>query len=325
MKILYIANNQTNDFLSDAVFHGLHQIENIEIVDSNCLWYMYDNIPKESLIQKFHGRGFTYYTDINYKEIDRTNIEYKIKNNYFDFIIYGNVKRCLDFFDIVKSNYQKNRIIILDGDDLFFGDINTFQNPVHHDIIDSGVFYKREIHSINDNTKPINFAFPENKIPNEHINKEKVLAQIIPGVPETFIFTSETDYFLDYQISMFAYTWRKAGWDCLRHYEILCNNCIPLFLDIEHCPENTCTSIPKKLLIEYYKKSGIYDLFNMGGHIEYNIGGNIITNRDLTLINNIDINDTFIMLYYEYLEKIFNYSKKNLTTKQLAKQILNLI
>lgn len=324
MKILYIANNTTNDFLSDAVFHGINQIENIEVVDANYLWYMYDDITKDSLTHRFHGQGFTYYADIPFKKIDRSDIEQKINNRYFDFIIYGNVKRCLDFFDLVKNNYNKNQIIILDGEDLFFGDIYTFQSPINQEIIDCGNFYKREIHSENIKAKPISFAFPEKKIPIDCINKEKVLAQVIPGVPSTFTFTDEKDYYVDYQKSLFAYTWRKAGWDCLRHYEILCNNCIPLFLDIEHCPKDTCTTIPKQLLIEYYKKSGIYDLFEMDKHFEYNSGGNIILNRDLTIVNNIDISDKFITLYYEYLEKIFNHAQYNLTTKKLAQYVLNL-
>ena len=324
MKILYIANSTTNDFLSDAVFHGLNQIKNIEIVDANYLWYMYDDISKDSLTHRFHGRGFTYYADIPFKKVDRSDIEQKINDKYFDFVIYGNVKRCIDFFDTVKKNYEKSNIIILDGEDLFFGDINTYQAPISLDIINSGTFYKRELLEKKGTAKPIGFSFPENKIKLDHPNKEKVLSHVIPGVSETFIFDKEEDYYMDYQKSLFAYTWRKAGWDCLRHYEILCNNCIPLFLDIEYCPKSTCTSIPKDMLLEYYKKSGIYDLFEMNKEFQYNIGGNIITNRDLTLINKLEIDDNFIETYFKYLQKIFTYSKENLTTKKLAQYILNL-
>jgi hypothetical protein len=325
MKILYIADNSSNDFLSDSVFHGLHQLSELEIIDSNYLWYMYNDISKDSLVNRFHGRGFTYYADIPFKKIDRDNIEEKIQDKYFDFVVYGNAKRCLDFFEMVKKLYEKNRIIILDGEDLFYGDINTYQTSIDEDITSYVTFYKRELNKDSKNIKPISFAFPENKIPRQYENKQKVLAQIIPGVSETFIFTKEEDYFMDYQTSMFAYTWRKAGWDCLRHYEILCNNCVPLFLDIEYCPKQSCATIPKDLLIEYYKKSGIYDLFEMDKEFVYNDGGNIILNRDLTIINNIDINDNFIKLYYEYLQKISDYAKKNLTTKKLAQYILNVI
>jgi hypothetical protein len=43
---------------------------------------------------------------------------------------------------------------------------------------------------------------------------------------------------------------KKAGWDCMRHYEILGNNCIPYFIDLEDCPKNTLTNLPKELLLK---------------------------------------------------------------------------
>ena len=39
----------------------------------------------------------------------------------------------------------------------------------------------------------------------------------------------------------------------MRHYEILANGCIPIFLDLENCPINTLTNLPKKCLL-YCKK-----------------------------------------------------------------------
>ena len=36
-----------------------------------------------------------------------------------------------------------------------------------------------------------------------------------------------------YSNSIFAITNKKLGWDCLRHYEILMNGCVPLYLDIK--------------------------------------------------------------------------------------------
>ena len=53
-----------------------------------------------------------------------------------------------------------------------------------------------------------------------------------------------------YKKSIFALTYKKAGWDSLRHYEILMNGCIPLFLDIKNCPPDTLTSLPKDKLIK---------------------------------------------------------------------------
>jgi len=49
---------------------------------------------------------------------------------------------------------------------------------------------------------------------------------------------------------MFAITKKKAGWDCARHYEIIFNHCLPIFENIESCPKNIMTLLPKNLLFE---------------------------------------------------------------------------
>ena len=296
MKVLYIANNQTNDFLSDAVFHGLHDIQSVEVIDSNRLWYMYNSVQKSSLVNRFHGRGFTYYADVEEKVINREGIDKKIFDRYFDRIIYGNVARCRDYLSEVLSNYPKENIIFLDGED-------EHNRPgINSQFVNLGKYYRRELSikesEIYPQVKPISFAYPENKMPNSVSQKQKLLAQVIPGVPETFVFDNEDSYFEDYRISMFAYTWRKAGWDCLRHYEILGNGCVPLFLDIESCPTTICTTIPKDKLINFYKASGIYDLFDMSSPAEYDDRRAIVTNKDLTKINDLKLNDEFFTLYF---------------------------
>ena len=58
--------------------------------------------------------------------------------------------------------------------------------------------------------------------------------------------------FKPYSNSIFAITNKKLGWDCLRHYEILMNGCIPLFLNIEDCPKLTLTTLPKDRLLNIY-------------------------------------------------------------------------
>jgi hypothetical protein len=320
MKILFIANNQTNDFLSDAVYHGLATLSYIELVDLNPLWYMYNNVSPTDLLNRFHGRGFTYYTSLPTREIDRNNIEYKIKTKYFDKVIYGNIRRCLDLFDLVQQYYNRESIILLDGND------EHNQPGIWGEFVERGVYYRRELsqeeHTHFSSIKPIHFAFPVNKIPKVPMNKTKLLAHIIPGVPETFVFNDERSYFEDYQQSLFGYTWRKAGWDCLRHYEIICNNCIPLFLDIYHCPDTICTTIPKELLKEYYDISGITDLFDLQKEIQYDDRRCIIINRDLSKINNLELNENFYKTYFSYLKKLQGYAYNNLTTTTLARYII---
>ena len=54
-------------------------------------------------------------------------------------------------------------------------------------------------------------------------------------------------YYEQYSRSLFATTTRKGGWDCLRHYEILKNNCLPFFPKIEEKPRLTMFNYPVKL------------------------------------------------------------------------------
>jgi hypothetical protein len=53
-----------------------------------------------------------------------------------------------------------------------------------------------------------------------------------------------------YHRARFAYTQKKGGWDCLRHYEIMANGCIPIFRGLDQCPVDTLTTFPKGLIRE---------------------------------------------------------------------------
>jgi len=97
---------------------------------------------------------------------------------------------------------------------------------------------------------PINFSIPKEKVCETHYVKTKLLSDLIPGNVSTYIYNTEEEYYNEYKKSYFALTKIKAGWDCMRHYEILANGCIPYFIDIEKCPKNTMTLLPKDLLIE---------------------------------------------------------------------------
>ena len=92
---------------------------------------------------------------------------------------------------------------------------------------------------------PITFSIPIEKIIINIPNKLKLVSDLIPGKIETYIYNTEEDYYKEYQKSYFALTFKKGGWDCLRHYEIIANGCIPYFSEIEKCPNNTLHLFPK--------------------------------------------------------------------------------
>ena len=86
---------------------------------------------------------------------------------------------------------------------------------------------------------PITFSIPEEKIVTSIPLKTKILSNIIPNFTLKYDYNTEKDYYNEYRSSYFATTMKKCGWDCMRHYEILANGCIPFFIDIEQCPKYT--------------------------------------------------------------------------------------
>jgi len=147
---------------------------------------------------------------------------------------------------------------------------------------------------------PITFSIPKEKICDISIQKTKILSNLIPGKVSTYIYNTEQEYYNEYQESYFAITTQKAGWDCLRHYEILANRCIPLFNNINECPINTLFLFPKKLLFE-----------------AINLYNNKFANKKINELTIEDINE-YAILQNKFLE----YTKNYLTTDKIAKYIL---
>lgn len=56
---------------------------------------------------------------------------------------------------------------------------------------------------------------------------------------DRYVFDTEADYYADLRRSRFGVTTKRAGWDCLRHYELAANGCVPCFRDLDRKPP-TC-------------------------------------------------------------------------------------
>jgi hypothetical protein len=291
MKILYVTNHNDifdftkgviNDYQNDLVFHGLRELFGDDVVDSTQIISLYKEFEGKILPQNLWGR-MTLFWLIGDNNIDRTNIEDKIKDKYYDLIIYGSIKRCRNYYNLVSKVYPPDRVILIDGND------EETLDPLHT----KHLYFKREFlpgyeHK---NIHPITFGIPSSKIAKLPITKTQQYATNIPGKPETYIFKDEKSYYEDYQKSYYGVTTKKAGWDCMRHYEILGNYCMPYFPELEKCPKNTLSLLPKELLIE---------------------------GRELTKNFNIE-------RYYNILDELFDYTKQNLTTKNVAEYILSKI
>lgn len=141
---------------------------------------------------------------------------------------------------------------------------------------------------------PIGFSIPECKIVSKVPAKEFVYATVVPGKPETYVFNNESDYYKDYQRSVFGHTKCKAGWDCLRHYEILANGCIPWFQDLDKCPSTIMTKFPKRIVLEAmaaFSSSIRSDVHSVNMDMEH------------------------------YAEILLDYTKRFLTTKAMANYV----
>jgi len=263
MKILYISGNQRSpqypwktDNQDDSILLGLKEIYGDDIVDCNKRFHLYSDYSDEQLLSEY-GRGFTVCRNITSDKTDREDITKKIRNKYFDLVIYGSIWRCQDHLQLVLDNYDKKKIIYVDGEDS-----NTF---LEERLKDEVVYLKRELYPdqkqihLQDYMKyvlPVSFAFPTNKVNAGH-QKERRIAYSDPRDKKTYIFTNESEYYQDYQFSKYAFTMPKAGWDCLRHYEIMGNGCIPIFPDIINSPRHTMMRFPKALMtrVAFFEKN----------------------------------------------------------------------
>jgi hypothetical protein len=100
------------------------------------------------------------------------------------------------------------------------------------------------------NRIPFPYAIPDELVVKDIPEKTTVFSDLVPGGPSNYKFGpgEEHLYYKHLQEARFANTKKKGGWDCLRHYEILMNGCIPVFEGLEHCPKHTLVTFPKELV-----------------------------------------------------------------------------
>ena len=254
MKILYIATNVNTpqyplvDYQNDCLLLGLKEHFGDDVVDCNKRHHLYTDFPAEEALKQY-GMGFTLTRILESDNADREDIRKKIANKFFDLVVYGNIWRNQDYLELVLEHYPKNKIAMVDGED----------NPKFHPAIAAGTMYvkreldweaNREYEQLFPHVAPIQFAFPTSKIFTGDVKKDRKLAHSDPRNRNTYVFKTEEDYYNDYRHSKYAVTMKKAGWDALRHYEIMGNNCMPLFQNLQDCPRWVMMRLPKALLIK---------------------------------------------------------------------------
>ncbi len=324
MKILFIHsegnNTNYNDYMSDLLLHGLRELLGFQVIDYPGSWYMYsDEILKRQYDEnKLWGKGLTIKNTLNnYNSIDRTDIEKKIKNKYFDLVIYSSIRRSDLFLEsVIKYN---NKFLFIDGED---------DNYIDERYSNSGLYFKRELVNNKSNLSPISFAVPKEKVLKD-INEKPInlLAPLIPGRLSTYIYEDEKTYYNMYANSIFGITNKKLGWDTLRHYEILMNGCIPLFLNIKDCPKLTLTTLPKDRLLNIY--NNFHQILQFYSPFKIYKKKFLYIKKIFSYIPNMFKNksaSTFLRDNSKVLEiknELLNYTRQKLTTESLAKYVLS--
>jgi hypothetical protein len=296
MKVLFVYNFSHPEYLADCVYHGL--IDNgLEVYETSYPNYMMVSHPNP---KELYGNGFTIFAKLNHHPRVETSDDIidKIKSRFYDLIIYGCIythhwfsdRQCLDYLECVKEYYPKNKVHFLDGSD----DIKNF--GYDYGLNECGIIWKRELLDLYFGN-PISFAIPESqidifgKIKKEHVFSPNINKPILNAGcdPRAYTFTDEKLYYREFAKSYYGYTCKKMCWDCMRHYEILANRCIPAFENLEECPPYIMVNFPKSIILE---------------------------------INRYSLNEKVHLYYDQFSEYLIKYTKENLTTKKLVQTLL---
>tara|TARA_R110000751_G_scaffold1474_9_gene5586 strand:- start:1725 stop:2732 length:1008 start_codon:yes stop_codon:yes gene_type:complete len=260
------------DYLADALVHGFRELFGAQAVDYPKCEILYNNCNEQTKAA-VRGNGFTLYSGLlDDIYVDRFNIKQRIIKGYFDLIIFTNIQRQFGLYEQYRPFLKGHQVVCVDGEDtpMPFPARGFFMRKPYYWLLPlvhkKHLYFKREYTSrtvfmpvLNflpelfkrylpkpKNIKTIQFAFPQSKILSAppvsksklfttHIVDEEV-AQYVKGSFTAYAFDNEADYYSDIQHSKFGITTKRAGWDCLRHYEIAANGAVLCFKDLDQKP-----------------------------------------------------------------------------------------
>jgi hypothetical protein len=294
MKILVMGNSGT-DYLSDCLLHGLYMTDGIEIYNfpKNDLMYKDTFESGKRKLSDVYGNGFTIYGTLpKFNHYEKEQIAELITNHVFDYIVFTHNSMDYPCAGLIKKHYDPKEIVMLDGKD---------GTEIKGEYLKYCTYFKRENIVRKSNIHTISFAFPEEKIQTSlpKIRKDSLVKPNTSGKKNSYKYVVEQEYYDDYRQSLFGLTTKKAGWDCMRHYEIMACRCIPYWRDMNQCPKTIAQTIPKHIIREsneWYGHSFEYYKTEQGKK------------------------------EYEDLEgQIFEHFRQHCTTKALAKYVLGIM
>lgn len=270
MNVLFVTASG-EDYLADSLLLGFRELLGVNCIDYPKKDILYGTCL-DSSVSRIRGCGFTLYTGLlQDQQIDRGSIEQRLAAGEFDLVIFSDIWRQYGYFAQVFPLLRPDRTLIFDGADspqvypyagLWWRRLSQWFAPR---VTKQFSYYKREwtsdsqfnllhrllpynlrgLMSKPHQLRTISFSIPESKIRSVLPKKTKdfavhcvdpEVAERIPVCRTRYAFNNEEEYYADLQASRFAITTKRAGWDCLRHYEIAANGCIPCFRDLDKKP-----------------------------------------------------------------------------------------
>jgi hypothetical protein len=264
-----LVTTDSSDYQSDVLVHGLRLILGEQLVETPRRDPLYSDFPEDwSALQ--YGRGFTLYSgSLDPIPIDRSGSREHLAAGDFDLLVIGDIWRSYGEFVDLLPFAAETPIAAVDGSDseapvpyerAWWRRPGFWFMPRPHR---RATYFKRELtprtswfRSYLTNPlarqpprrmRPISFGIPEHLVLDELPQKTKdfpthivdvQLAERL-GAATSYAFADEASYYADLRTSRFGVTTKRAGWDCMRHYELAASGCLLCFRDLDSKPP-TC-------------------------------------------------------------------------------------
>ena len=272
-RILFFTSNE-EDYLSDSLLHGLRLTLGAAVVDFPKNELLYDTASAQ-LKARAHGTAFTLYGRLPDVPVDRYHVFRRAILGEFDLIVFSDIHRQFGYLAQLWGHrrlFARTKLAIVDGSDWpepfpqalrYLKRPETAFMPRLHDV----PYFKREVDAstarayyyravparlsprlrLPRNVLPISFSIPEDWLVSEppaktkdfaeHVVDREVASRLGRQTDRRYTFDNEADYQADLRSSRFGITTKRAGWDCLRHYEIAASGAVPCFRELDRKPE----------------------------------------------------------------------------------------
>ena len=270
MPRILLLTTDHEDYLADSLLHGLRTLLGADVVDFPKVEFLYDSYPVERR-QALYGHGFSLYGLLPDVSVDRDGALERARDGEFDLVVFADIWSTFERFAALAPSLRGVPMAVLDGADrqepypyagLWWRRPKWWLLPRAHA---RAIYFKRELTPVTGwfrsylllppvlaerlpsirRMREIAFSIPAEKLLSEpypakrqllasHVVDAEVAARL--GVGTSYAFSDEAAYYADLQASRFGITVKRAGWDCLRHYEQAANGCVPCFRDLERKP-----------------------------------------------------------------------------------------